>query len=53
MAEWQLINNGKLPAEVPPLQMVEINLADYRRLKVLARFVKNINGRVLAYREIK
>lgn len=50
--EWILISNGKIPADVPPMQMVEITLSDYRRLKVLARFAKNINGNILAYRYV-
>lgn len=50
--EWILISNGKIPADVPPMQMIEITLSDYRRLKVLARFSKNINGTVLAYRYV-
>jgi hypothetical protein len=50
--EWILISNGKIPADVPPMRMIEIALSDYRRLKVLARFAKNINGTVLAYRYV-
>ena len=50
--EWILISNGKIPADVPPMQMIEITLSDYRRLKVLARFAKNIDGTILAYRHV-
>lgn len=50
--EWILVSNGQIPADVPDMQMVEITLSDYRRLKVLARFVRNIRGTVLAYRPV-
>ena len=50
--EWILISNGEIPADVPPMQMIEITLSDYRRLKVLARLAKNINGNILAYRYV-
>jgi hypothetical protein len=50
--EWILISNSKIPADVPAMQMIETALSDYRRLKVLARFAKNINGTILAYRHV-
>ena len=51
--EWILIPDGKIPADVPGMQMIEIALSDYRRFKLLARFAEHIDGLVLAYRIIK
>ena len=50
--EWILIPDGKIPADVPGMQMIEIALSDYRRFKLLARFAEHIDGVVLAYRVI-
>lgn len=48
---YQPIQNNQIPE--PPNQMVMVICSDYKRLKILARFAKNIKREIKSYKRVE